>query len=63
MINKSLTLKHTHPVDLRVEQDPTPCRLSWMMLINATTRIYSVKRLKRLNDQTSLTGQNTRCEL
>ena len=52
MRNKSLASKDTHPVDARVEQDVTPCKLSWMISINVTTRIYFVKRLKRLNNQT-----------
>ena len=37
--NKSLASKHTHPVDVKVEQDVTPGKLGWMISINATTRI------------------------
>ena len=33
-------------------KDVTPCKLSWMISIKATTRIYLVKRRKILNIQT-----------
>ena len=50
--NRSLASRHTHPVDVRVEQDVTPWKHSSMISINVTTRIYFVRRLKRLNNQT-----------
>ena len=35
---------HTPPVNVRVEQIVAPCKLSWMISINATTGIYLVKK-------------------
>ena len=51
-INKALSSKGTHPVEVRVEQVVTHWKLSWEITIRGTTMIKQVRRLKILNNQT-----------